>query len=654
VGFWKRLLTTDEVATLYNSGDGLTYPFYIPGTYDPPQYIPSTAQLGRSRPTYDGQSKYMTYNLIPAFLSSSSYYMYDSTYTLACNQKYAIPENVSNNDVVGTWLKTWTWMSNNAIIYSIENDPVSAFAINSSTGVITISDASKINGKIVTQDTVINLRIRTTDMIEGYEIDTAVIRVKENSYCKFYDYAYSGTESGTRTQPYNDLDDVASAPGYGYFLKRGNVAFGEGTLFKTHLTSASHPTIVGSYGTGDDFVFDGTGASGHCFFFGENGEGDRELDRADYVELYNLEIFDYTYIAIEVYRKSRNLGFYNLKMHNNDKNSVQSNFVINTQSYADSITNMPIELINCEFDTVGYLTDYEPSLVKCGSSPFYVTNCRFGKSIHDALRITSGSLGATVKHSYFDMGFTTATEGYNNIQVRGHNTTVEDCRFIGGGGGVYMTAAAGAYYQQPDNVTVRNCYFRGQGNTSIWMRPPSNTYNPSYDHVYENNYILTNGRGINYRDANNLTIRRNVIIGLVTPAVSEGIINSEADVNPNIYYNIISNFSYGIYFNVGAGSEIYNNTVTNGIYLLGSGTETVRNNFYSSLTSATTASNNIDVDDIVQTTYFEDYDNNNFKLINTAMDAINSGYNVSLTPDIIGTIVPQGSAPDIGAYEYNP
>ena len=66
IGFWKRLLTADEVATLYNSGDGLTYPFYIPGTYDPPQFIPSTAQLGRSRPTYGTQSKYMTYDVTPA------------------------------------------------------------------------------------------------------------------------------------------------------------------------------------------------------------------------------------------------------------------------------------------------------------------------------------------------------------------------------------------------------------------------------------------------------------------------------------------------------------------------------------------------------------------------------------------------------------
>jgi hypothetical protein len=77
VGIWKRALTADEVTTLYNSGDGLTYPFYVPGAYDPPQFIPSTSQLGRSRPTYGTQSKYMTYNSTPEE-PAVSFTIYDS------------------------------------------------------------------------------------------------------------------------------------------------------------------------------------------------------------------------------------------------------------------------------------------------------------------------------------------------------------------------------------------------------------------------------------------------------------------------------------------------------------------------------------------------------------------------------------------------
>jgi len=62
---WKRALSAAEVALLYNSGDGVAYPFTISGPYNPTQFEPSTAQVGRARPTYKGLSKNMTYSSIP-------------------------------------------------------------------------------------------------------------------------------------------------------------------------------------------------------------------------------------------------------------------------------------------------------------------------------------------------------------------------------------------------------------------------------------------------------------------------------------------------------------------------------------------------------------------------------------------------------------
>ena len=38
--------------------------------------------------------------------------------------------------------------------------------------------------------------------------------------------------------------------------------------------------------------------------------------------------------------------------------------------------------------------------------------------------------------------------------------------------------------------------------------------------------------------------------------------------------------------------------------------------------------------------------------LQSASPAINAGTNVGLTRDYAGTAIPQGSAPDIGAYEY--
>src|SRR5512133_1116662 len=149
-------------------------------------------------------------------------------YVIAVKQKFAIPENVQNGDHVGIWLKTLTWKSTGTVSFRIEGNFKDAFSINSSTGLITISNAAGIKGKIVKQDTLINLLIRTSDP-DGSELDTAQIFVKENGYCKFIDYSFRGTETGLRDQPYNDLDDATLTPGYGYFLKRGNIIYDETT-----------------------------------------------------------------------------------------------------------------------------------------------------------------------------------------------------------------------------------------------------------------------------------------------------------------------------------------------------------------------------------------------------------------------------------------
>jgi hypothetical protein len=163
---------------------------------------------------------------------------YDNTYVLSVTQKFAIPEEVENGDDVGTWRKTYTWVPVGVVSYSIEQNYNSAFSIDSSSGLITIGDASKINGQVFQPDMVVNLIIRTTDSAEGFELDTARIWIKEHSYCKFIDYGYSGTENGSRTQPYNDLDDVEKIPGYGYFIKRGVRFNQETTILKAHIATA--------------------------------------------------------------------------------------------------------------------------------------------------------------------------------------------------------------------------------------------------------------------------------------------------------------------------------------------------------------------------------------------------------------------------------
>ncbi len=138
--------------------------------------------------------------ILLVLIQINSYAEYDSTYVLAVNQRFAIPENVSNGDDVGIWMKTWTWSSVGRISYSIEKNYHNAFRINPSSGLITVSDCTKINGKVVQQDTLVNLIIRTTDSSAGYELDTAKIWVKEDAYCVFIDYGGSNG-NGTKASP---------------------------------------------------------------------------------------------------------------------------------------------------------------------------------------------------------------------------------------------------------------------------------------------------------------------------------------------------------------------------------------------------------------------------------------------------------------------
>ncbi len=138
--------------------------------------------------------------------------------------------------------------------------------------------------------------------------------------------------------------------------------------------------------------------------------------------------------------------------------------------------------------------------------------------------------------------------------------------------------------------------------------------------------------------------------------------------NNQVYNNLVYkiNFPYasgnaGVQIYYGSGNKIYNNTITNnttdGIFVYLNGTNSdVRNNIlyanggsqYSDGGSGTIQSNNlVGVDPL-----FVNASVSNFQLQSTSR-AVDAGAGVSgVTTDIVGLTRPQGSAIDIGAYEY--
>ena len=601
---------------------------------------------------------------------------YDSTYVLACKQKFAIPEDVENGDYVGVWLRNYTWLkATGTSTKAIETNFNNAFSINSSSGLITIADYTQINGKIVQQDTVINIIIRTTcDVTNIYELDTAQIWVKENSYCKFFDFQYSGTESGTRDEPYNDLDDICTNDsltwgyrGYGLFCKRGTYATNEYTILNHHIASQEHPTIIAAYGTGSKPEFVGTSTNFGWYIGDQTGStSNPETTKSEWVYFYDIYMRGYAYSSWYTRRKSDHIGWFNCSQTNCQRTQdLESSFVIISTfpdggSLEDSTLVYDFEVINFYSDTVGYDNSSgsaEISYMKIGVGPTKITNCFFGAGKTDyasnsgyLLRLTAGS-GSEVKHCYFENS--NNVDGSDNvavIQLRQHDAIIEDCIIQGMVNGINVTVPNASYpYTFPDSVTIKNCHFTGQSKNSIYFYSGTSGLNQSRGSIFENN-IFDSPQGITTRHVN-YTARYNLFIGGTGKGI-QMIADGTSNNIPTLYYNVFYGYSDDILeFTYSTACYIYNNVFDGTLDFQGSG-EVVRNNYFQSISSAAAESNNIDIDTINTALHFVDYAGHDYHLRSTAISAIDQGYDWGQTEDFEDNLK-SGDEWDIGAYEYN-
>ncbi|HLN18786.1 MAG TPA: choice-of-anchor Q domain-containing protein, partial [Patescibacteria group bacterium] len=149
----------------------------------------------------------------------------------------------------------------------------------------------------------------------------------------------------------------------------------------------------------------------------------------------------------------------------------------------------------------------------------------------------------------------------------------------------------------------------------------------------------------------------NSILKYGSPALS--IKDIQAGYPPVIYNNVFDGAeNFGVWIEANTGAEqpliknnIFINTGTNSLKDSASISETgVDYNIYDKALSAVTDGGHslaIGVDPL-----FIDAANGNFRL-QLSSPAIDHGTSVGLTSDFLGTVVPQGSAPDMGAYEYD-
>ena len=187
--------------------------------------------------------------LLAALVAKSEY---DSTYVLAVTHKYLIPEDVHQGDYVGYWTPcvVWQywWSETYSNSYSIESQPAgNPFAINSTTGLITIADSTLITNQITTTDSLMIVMIRTTSTWNSYyEIDSAIIRVKEASYCHYVKDGGTGDGSSRENAAgsLDDLDYTNFEAGHAYLLERGSTDTNCTLVSEQILSTKNHPIIL--------------------------------------------------------------------------------------------------------------------------------------------------------------------------------------------------------------------------------------------------------------------------------------------------------------------------------------------------------------------------------------------------------------------------
>jgi hypothetical protein len=573
--------------------------------------------------------------------TSNNFMGFDSTHTLTVAMKFAIPENVSNGEYVGLWKKTVTWRSNNNVVYSIEKNHLDAFILDENTGVISIGDATKINGRVITQDTLIRLLIRSNDVVLGYEIDTAYIRVKENAFCKFIDFSAASAGSGTKASPYNDFGQATLQAGYAYFVKRGNSTVNKYYNVPNVVATSAHPTIIGAYGSGSKPKFSGSGLTASV-----DGLITFPNPGWQYAELYDWDVRDYPEHAFRVNSESRYFGIYNMYFSNNVRVSIDGDladvyFFGNPLDTAYADRNF-MEMWHCE----SYLT--QAPIVKCDAAGLTMINIKAQTSDTRWAKGYNGRVGcayATIKHFYF-------IGGGRSLQMRFAHSSAIDGIIEGATEAAWFGVewTSGVAPRQDvlfDNILVRNCL------DGFYI------YNSSLDnHTFRRVYFHNNsGRAMFFNNGGDKNIIENCTFigngtGIELNNGSRGLSNST--IQYNVFSGNLSGAIIGTDASAATNLKLYNNTIDGSAVLSGTTSTTARNNFYkSTMSGVTTSSNNINIDAITVTDYFSNYSEDDFRLRSTAANAIDAGYSVGAALDMINTSILNGVA-DIGAFEYNP
>jgi hypothetical protein len=426
-------------------------------------------------------------------------------------------------------------------------------------------------------------------------------------------------QNGTITNPYNSWTAFSVVNGNTYLQKRGTTY----TSSTQILLSSKSNIFIGAYGTGNRPKFSYTG-TGYAF----------RIESSSYCTIDNFEV-------------DGNVNAHSLVgIIGSTGNYTQSNTINNCLLYnahntntagfgIHSFYNNNLSILNTEIHNVaidGMYLRYNTN-VEIGYCNIHDVNKRYfinpdqTFSSGDGIQFDGNYNGFHLHHTIVDR-----TDGagnkfnviFNSGPGISDNATgiIEYCTFINS-----ANVAWAVHIERGNGIIIRYNNFQG---TTLGLRIAG---------AYTSNNLIHNNIFQNCVDG--------IRVGYTTsvgPATGTKIFN-------NVFYHVSQYHITVDRTNVEVRNNIHMRTTDNGVALhnFGSGTWTISNNCYSSTAVAGTPGTGSNP--VIGNPLFISPSTGNFN-IQSSSPCINKGTNVGVPFDYAGTAIFQGTAPEIGVFEF--